>query len=548
MAININLYPPIVETYTPGFLVDSTDEAKNVCKVFFKLSPYNSLESIKNAQVTVRNQYNNLSMLDEGKYPNEIMLTTVKEDATRKTDDKYYIEIKKTDMKGNTFELNQYYKVQIRFTSTKATDISMATPQAMGQWLHDNLNLFSEWSSVCLVRGISTPQLFISGLETSGGVIPWSMSSTTILGKLEFVDSSESDYLSSYQIKLYDSTRKILTNSGTLYVNNYEDVNSFKYPLSYNFNVDSSYILSIKVTTGTFYTEEKEYNFRVTSDSLKPLDLALSIDPEEDNGRIKLTVKKSNLLTPFEGSVVIRRASSETNFNIWEDIYFQDCNGSTSIKIETYDNTVKSGVWYKYCIQQIDASKRRKAIKILKTPVMILPEDAFLISKDRQLKLKFNPSISSYKRMIKENMIDTLGSQFPFVRRNGNTNYAEFPISGLISLHMDDNNIFTSKEELAGKDFDLYETYAKEQGLFDKDRYLYEKMFRDKVIEFLYADDVKLFKSTTEGNFLVKVMNITFAPNPTLGRYIWTFSGNAVEIAECNVENCMKYGFLKGEK
>ena len=32
MAININLYPPIVNTYMPAFLVD------DVCRVYFSLS------------------------------------------------------------------------------------------------------------------------------------------------------------------------------------------------------------------------------------------------------------------------------------------------------------------------------------------------------------------------------------------------------------------------------------------------------------------------------------------------------------------------------
>ena len=54
-------------------------------------------------------------------------------------------------------------------------------------------------------------------------------------------------------------------------------------------------------------------------------------------------------------------------------------------------------------------------------------------------------------------------------------------------------------------------------------------------------DDIKLFKSPTEGNILVKLMNITFEPVASLGRILYSFSANAVEIDEPTFENYKKY-------
>jgi hypothetical protein len=51
-----------------------------------------------------------------------------------------------------------------------------------------------------------------------------------------------------------------------------------------------------------------------------------------------------------------------------------------------------------------------------------------------------------------------------------------------------------------------------------------EKLFRDKVIEFLYADDIKLFKSLPEGVKLVRLSNISLTPNKQLGRNIYSFT------------------------
>lgn len=130
MAVNINLYPPVVDTYAPAFLVGSSDIQKNTCRVYFSISLYNSLNDIKNAQVTVANQNTNLSVLDKSKYPCEIMLTDIKTDLTRVSDDKYYIEIKTSDIEEG-FQINQYYKVQIRFTAAGAADVDLTPPQAI---------------------------------------------------------------------------------------------------------------------------------------------------------------------------------------------------------------------------------------------------------------------------------------------------------------------------------------------------------------------------------------------------------------------------------
>ena len=76
------LYPPIVDTYVPAFLVDSGTD-KDICRIYFTLSQFNTMEDIANIQVTVRSQYTNLSVLDKSKYPSEIMITNIKEDTTK---------------------------------------------------------------------------------------------------------------------------------------------------------------------------------------------------------------------------------------------------------------------------------------------------------------------------------------------------------------------------------------------------------------------------------------------------------------------------------
>ena len=143
MAININLYPPVADVYMPAFLIGSSDIQKNTCRVYFSISLYNSFSDIKNAQVTVANQNTNLSVLNKSKYPCEIMLTEIKTDLTRVSEDRYYIEIKPDDIEEG-FQINQYYKVQIRFTAAEAASVDLTPPQAIDSWLAANLSNFSE--------------------------------------------------------------------------------------------------------------------------------------------------------------------------------------------------------------------------------------------------------------------------------------------------------------------------------------------------------------------------------------------------------------------
>ena len=541
MAININLYPPIVDTYVPSFLVDSGTD-KDICRIYFTLSQFNTMADIANVQVTVRSQYTNLSVLDKSKYPSEIMITNIQEDTTKTSDDRYYIEINKTDIQGGKFEINQYYKVQMRFTHKDAP--AAPSNQALDAWLAANIDLFSEWSTVCLIRGISTPQLAVSGFTIEGGNISWANYNPTIYGAIRFADEEETEKLKSYQVKLYHNG-SLLTDSGIQYTNTNNDPNSFTYTFKYNFIAGETYKFTIECVTLNLYSALATYEFSVATEENEILDMSFGATADEENGRIVLNIKKSDITEGFTGELVLRRASSNTNFTIWEDLKTYTYNGETNIKETFNDMTIESGVWYKYYIQ-----KRSKGVaastKYIKTPLMIIFDDMFLTTKDRQLKIKFNPTVSSFKRTIQESRTDTLGSQFPLIRRNGHANYAQFPIGGLISFQIDESELFTSLEELFGDNLKLYTSHNDKNRITEANDIVYEKLFKDKVIEFLYSEQPKLFRSATEGNFLVKVMDASFSPNATLGRRIVSFTATAYEIAECNIENFKKYDILEG--
>ena len=315
MAANINLYPPGLDVYMPAFLVGSSDIQKNICRVYFSISLYNSFSDIKNAQVTVANQNTNLSVLNKSKYPCEIMLTEIKTDLTRVSEDRYYIEIKPDDIEEG-FQINQYYKVQIRFTAAEAASVDLTPPQAIDSWLAANLSNFSEWSAVCLVRGISVPSLNMSGFDAAADTTLWSLNNVDLVGNLTFADSAETDTLKSYQIKLYDANNNLLSDSGLLYPNTYSNINEFNYTFEYVFNEGDSYHFTFEYETSNMYTDNITYEFMVVQESADILEAELTATLDNINGAIALHIKSFDGAENFVGNVTIRRTSSESNFTI----------------------------------------------------------------------------------------------------------------------------------------------------------------------------------------------------------------------------------------
>jgi hypothetical protein len=284
---------------------------------------YNDLEEIQNAQITVRNQNTNKNVLHSIKYPSGIMLKQIQIDEERETNDKYYIEIKPEDLNGNNFDIDTYYKVQIRFTSVNATDpgINLSDEdavQSINEWLSINLDNFSEWSTVCLIRGISEPTVEMKDYD-EGGIIDIydSIINTQVIGKISFANPNETETLKFYRIKVYNSEDTLLLDSGDIYSNDFTDINNFNYTIKYWFKAEHTYRFTFTYVTSNLFTDTKTYYISVLP--AIQTDLGLRVKPymDEENGRIGMRITRSKTLTnPYTGKIVIRRASSKDNYNI----------------------------------------------------------------------------------------------------------------------------------------------------------------------------------------------------------------------------------------
>jgi hypothetical protein len=182
-------------------------------------------------------------------------------------------------------------------------------------------------------------------------------------------------------------------------------------------------------------------------------------------------------------------------------------------------------------------------------------EDMFLSDGKRQLRIKYNPKVSSFKNTILESKMDTLGSKYPFFFRNGNVKYKEFAISGLISTLMDENNEFIHGIEPIKKirestpaDDDFNSELVGKSNDLSAENFRKEREFKLEVLEWLTNGKPKLFRSPGEGSYIVRLMNTSLSPNDTLGRMIHTFSCTAYEIADYTFDNLKQYELLMIEK
>lgn len=210
-------------------------------------------------------------------------------------------------------------------------------------------------------------------------------------------------------------------------------------------------------------------------------------------------------------------------------------NFNASSKFEFTDLAIEPNIIYQYAILR----RFGPGAPIYMSPNIIEVtsnfEDIFLSDKDRQLRVRFNPKISSFKTTIIETKTDTIGGKYPFFFRNGNVEYKEFPINGLISYWMDEQEDFISRSALGLDD----DTKLPTTNLTDYN-IVAERKMKLEVLNWLNNGKPKLFRSPTEGNYLVRLMNVSLTPEDRLSRMIHSFSATAYECGSTDIESLRK--------
>lgn len=406
------------------------------------------------------------------------------------------------------------------------------------------------YSTIATGKYTKKPTLYISTANTENGlkVGQINMHHTYYMGYYGQVgigaDSNERVY--SYEFNVYDSDGKLFATSGEQLHNSssdmelYESYDNFSVPQE--LEVDKSYYIQYKIKTiNNLELSTPKYRIMKKTSIETEMEAKLSATLNYENGYVDIdligTKNQFGLETPVTGAFLITRACSDNNYGVWHEISRFKLQAQNPSRWLWRDFTVEQGKYYKYAIQQYnDAGLYSERLESNKIYVDF--EDAFLYDGYRQLKIKFNPKMSSLKINTLENKMDTIGSRHPFIFRNGNVYYREFPISGLISYLMDEEKIFMSKEETMG--FEITTNLTSEN-------LAQERLFKTRVHEWLTDGNPKVFRSPTEGNFIVRLLNVSLTPNDQIGRMLHTFNCTAYEIADFNYDELSRYNFIHVE-
>lgn len=555
----ISIYPPILQSTQSAFLATTP-----TYPIYFTLQTIMSFNDIKHIQIRVVSQSNNKTVVNTALYPDGIIYKA--SSFISQTGNQYYISINSNDL-AKKWDEGALYKIQLRFgiNSLYNSISDFAT------WKQQQINqeAFSEWSTVMIIKAIDTPSIIIANDEAKkDDVIATERTEATLTPLFNGYYHSEYESLDKYKFDLYAGNEigndNLIESSGWVQHNssqNNEDLHRFKTVLT---NGETYTVVYSILTVNGYEGQSTPYTFLANQTYLPQMEgFQLIIDDKnsycKDNGCIRLYGISTNNLN---GTYVITRSSNQSNFSIWEDLkYLQYFNESFDNNLIFEDFTIESGIQYKYAIQKENSAgiRTQPIYENSNPPHQVDFEYSYLYRDGIQLKLQFDQTLSSFKYTTLRSKQDTIGDKYAHLVQNGNAYYAEFPISGLISFQMDTDQTFFNlrsdgyyyKDELVIPKDKFLEEYSREDcgndvektgilfastDLTDNNIFI-ERIFRKKAEQFLNDFNYKLYKSPTEGNIVIGLLNVSLTPNATLGRMIYSFSATAYEVMENTLSN-----------
>lgn len=535
------LYPPVIAGSIPAFYSDNGTAIIAVPFSMNKAVGYNDIAGFKLKIKTAQsNTY--LTTLSAQKTGDDL------------TDRIVHFQWREQDEGFNKIKIGQFLKIQLAY--------------------YDENETIGYYSTVGTIKYTSKPSVSFVLNESNQ-----TQFQGTYYGKYETgLDKSERPY--SYIFSLYDRWEKTLIetsgwklHNSTIKNSNEDDLSSTYDSYTFETSLIKNQIYYIQYGVKTINNLEiytPLLSCMDTDTGITDIHSTLYVENMFDNGYIKLFFDENSFQDREDFnraiSIEVSRAEKTDGYNSWRVIkkaYFSNLQKVLDWSFK--DFTIEQGMWYKYSFRQYDENGNHttlcvaKDIKTGKEEIFADFEDMFLWDGERQLKIRFNPKMSSFKTTLLESKIDTIGSRYPFIFRNGSVAYKEFPISGLISYLADENSLFLN--HITDLDIYMADTLVRDGSPSDETQYLQtstinlagynisaERKFKIKVLDWLNNGKIKLFRSPTEGNYLVRLLNVSLSPEDKLSRMLHTFSATAYEMEEFSYKNLLELGIIKIEE
>ena len=497
---------------------------------------------------------------------------------------KSIVEFTLNEAQVKNFVEGAFYKVQIAYI--------------------DNNDIVGYYSSVGVIKYTTKPSVYILNLKSGIN----NFHSQEYIGVYSQEDKDATEKVYSYRFVFKDENNNVIKDTGYQIHNNSNDVEYYESQDNFFLNIDLDsgkkykIIYSIKTNNGLEFSSPVYKIIKKNSiNSVLKTKILTSLNYENGYVNIKLDGDKDKKgeEIPVKGSFILSRSSEKSNYQTWEEMLKFNLVSDRPSSKSWKDFAVEQGVKYKYSIQQYN-NQGLYSDRILSEEIYVDFEHCFLYDGKRQLKIKFNPKVNSFKTDLLEAKVDTIGSKYPFIFRNGNVEYKEFPINGLISYLMDEEGLFINnnkeffnlsevdgvfeyqavqlkdkkeflqgywqyyKKEYGGKyilatpkDWNTETVFYKRIKKINNQKYLdtnltsnnitLEREFKLEVLDWLNNGEIKIFKSPNEGNYLIRLMNVSLSPEDSVGRMLHNFSSTAYEVAPFEYSKLIDYGILDTE-
>lgn len=437
----------------------------------------------------------------------------------------------------------------------------------------------SEWSSQVSIRPIN-----IKGYAESGSFIPGyystpnnskigiqGFSSRTNLGALITTNVVSSEFypfqfnfpansieaISAYKFTIQNINSSLFEETSIIQVPKFLSQNSFTWTNTKSFVNGTSYYLSVYFETVNGFAYTIRYRFTATFTS-QPLSIIDSIDltSDPDNSRIELKITPNGTSSASISTISILRSSASTGIDNYYEIASLDAAQfkNNTVAKYFYDYFIEPGILYKYKIQGKGIGFATEAFPVSGNIIQNTTGSFIIGAENIQLNLTYNGEVSSFREVKKDAIIETIGGKYPFVIRSSDIGYKQFGFNGMIVNASDPTRtlIGDSYSELISNSGEsnttvntIYTDFISSEKIEKGFNYILEKQFRKKLLDWLNDGQVKVFKSDTEGLFLVRITDVSLEPVKETGRVLYSFSSTITEVAEYSLANLIKYGIAK---
>ena len=543
--MGIQLYPPIIPATLNAMYIEENQEGVYI-EIPFQLNRAVSAGQIYGFNIQIKTVFTNRILINQNIEPienNNQNISTMIENRLIQT---YLTE------NINSLLIGEYYKVQIAFLN-KENPVNLNEDSTLGYQ-----------SSVATIKYTSKPIVSIQNLDAEAEYNPF-----TYFVQGNYDNSGDlTETRSEYCFELFEDNEDstLYQSSGWLIRDPDKEQDEYTFQdiegcTTYKLKYSVKTINNLIVESPFYFVEQAE----VASDIEQDYDLIIENNFNNAYVIARIQPKEDLHLPPADVDGMfrlLRRSNQEDRFIevARKHIVLNDDNNHIA---QFQDFLIEQGETYGYAVQQYNDNNiysiKKPDISGGADPIWITIdfEDSFLWDGEKQLKIKFNPKVSSFKINRQEQKMETSGSQFPFFTRNGKIAYHEFPISGLISYQMDEEELFMTDEELGLTKGDDIRSKTEEDltidflGRYDRTltlqgyNFAAERKFKNTVLEWLGNGKPKFFKSPSEGNFIIRIMNPSLTPEDKVSRMIHNFSATGYETMEINSKNLLENKFYK---